>query len=103
MERLEEAARRDTESFADWPDLMFTEYCFRSYRVNRGIYNTAEMWLYRRGYADIRARREMLLRFFAFAGSRYGSDGTNKFIRFGAGGLTACLESFLSRGRFYRQ
>ncbi|ALS22837.1 hypothetical protein IJ22_24640 [Paenibacillus naphthalenovorans] len=83
------------ESPVNWPDLMFMGYCCESFQINRGIYNTAEIWLYRRGFTDIRARRTILLRFFTFAVSRVQKDSNKKFIRFGSGGLTECLEAFM--------
>lgn len=83
------------ESPVNWPDLMFTGYCCESFQVNRGIYNTAEAWLYHKGFSDIRVRRAMLLRFFTFASGRVQKDRDKKFIRFGNGGLTECLEAFM--------
>jgi len=70
-----------------WPDYKFAEYCRNRYRVNRGVYNTIDIWLYENGVRDIGDRRRLILLFLADC-SEPSERGDGKFLRFGKGGLT---------------
>lgn len=78
-----------------WPDFKFAEYCRNRYRVNRGVYNTIDVWLYEHGVRDIGDRRRMILLFLAACVDQSGA-GDGKFLKFGKGGLTDRIRRYVS-------
>ena len=85
------------ESPADvihWPDYKFAEYCRNRYRVNRGVYNTIDVWLYENGIRDIGNRRRLILLFLQ-ACSEQSETEDGKFLKFGKGGLTDRIRRYV--------
>lgn len=78
----------------DWPDIRFRAYCFHRYRLNKGIYNTIDQWLYDHGWESIHRRRKMLILFLESGGSRETSE-EGMFFSFGKGNLIPQLEAFV--------
>jgi len=77
-----------------WPDYKFAEYCRNRFRVNRGVYNTIDVWLYENGVRDIGERRRLILLFLA--GCSEASDREDgKFLRFGKGGLADRMRRYV--------
>ena len=56
------------QSYADLhlPDLLFVQKCQSIYGVNRGVYNTLDSILYKKGIKEIVNRREEILSFLLF-------------------------------------
>ncbi|MEI7027953.1 hypothetical protein [Paenibacillus sp. y28] len=80
------------------PDLLFHQYCSEVFRINRGIYNTIDEWLYRSGYVTIIKRREAALSFLDYV-NRQPQEGPGqslRSIRFGQGGLTRLLQEYFA-------
>jgi riboflavin kinase len=80
-----------TETHLHMPDLLFSRFCEEEYKVNRGVYNTIEKWLYDQGVQNIIQRREVMLSFFVFSRTLQNND---RKIKFGHGGLTERLNKF---------
>jgi riboflavin kinase len=79
----------------EWPDLAFHHYCLQMYRLNRGIYNTIDQWLYDNGYPEIKRRRKMIIRFLDLMTLRQAEEG-RKFLSFGKGNLIVELTEFVA-------
>ncbi len=76
-----------------FPDISFVRFCQEQYGVNKGIYNTIDLWFYERGFSNIVNRRQAILEFLQFAACKK-SEGKIR-IKFGSHGLTAILNDFL--------
>jgi riboflavin kinase len=74
------------------PDLSFVRYCQEQYGINRGVYNTIDLWFYEKGFYNIVERREVTLSFLQY--SHIGTGKKNR-ITFGKSGLTKLLNDFL--------
>lgn len=83
-----------TTEIIHWPDFKFAEYCRNHYRVNRGIYNMIDCWLYDHGCQDIGERRRLILLFLASCRDR-SDPGDGKFLKFGKGGLTNSIRQYV--------
>ncbi|WP_041853808.1 hypothetical protein [Thermobacillus composti] len=81
-----------------WPDYKFAEYCRNRYRINRGVYNTIDVWLYEHGCRDIGERRRLILLFLA-ACSEQADEEDGKFLKFGKGGLTDRIRQYVFGAR----
>jgi len=77
-----------------WPDRKFAEYCRNRYRVNRGIYNTIDVWLYENGIRDIGERRRLILLFLQSCRDGSGTED-GKYLKFGKGGLTERIRRYM--------
>lgn len=84
----------ETSKYLNLPDLQFFNWCNRQYRVNRGVYNTIDQWLYEFGIVNAQYRRIQILAFLDFVKNEM-LEGKPKFIRFGHGGLTKRLNEFI--------
>ncbi|MFJ8246437.1 hypothetical protein [Peribacillus asahii] len=76
------------EKICHVPDLKFTQFCEQHFSLNKGIYNTIDLWFYNRGLTNILSRRKVMLRFMTF------SCTDEAKVKFGPGGLTRKLEDF---------
>ena len=76
------------ENMFHLPDLKFTQFCEQRFSLNKGIYNTIDLWFYNKGLTNILNRRKVMLRFMTF------SCNDESKVKFGPGGLTRKLESF---------
>jgi hypothetical protein len=76
-------------------DMLFQRYCQKKYGINRGVYNTLELWFYNQGIIDIRFRRHIILEFMEYLSRRQeqamNAKGT---VKFGNGGLVQTLDHF---------
>jgi len=77
-----------------WPDYKFAEYCRNRFRVNRGVYNTIDVWLFENGCRDIGERRRLILLFLEACSEEYDEED-GKFIKFGKGGLTDRIRRYV--------
>ena len=82
-----------TDTYLNMPDLLFSKFCEEEFKVNKGVYNTIEQWLYNQGVQNIVKRREIILSFLFFIRKSQKSNGK---IKFGHGGLTERLYIFWS-------
>jgi len=79
------------------PDLSFYNICNQQYRINRGVYNTIDDWFFKYGIIDVVYRRIYILAFLDFVSNKYKDKAeSSKYIRFGHGGLTKALNTFIS-------
>lgn len=76
------------------PDIQFVNYCFQTYGLNRGIYNTIDQWLFTFGYREIIGRRRITIDFLKDIHNKHGRDRSS-ILRFGKGGLTKQLHDFI--------
>ncbi len=77
------------------PDIRFSQYCLATYRLNRGVYNAIDMWLYDNGYRSVEERRMLTLAFLdASRRSEPMAEGA-KFYTFGKGNLVERLAQFV--------
>ncbi|WP_240418619.1 RNA-binding protein [Paenibacillus periandrae] len=76
------------------PDIQFVNYCFQTFGLNRGIYNTIDQWLYSTGYREITSRRSQIISFLKDIQQKHGKDQSS-VLRFGKGGLTKQLYDFI--------
>ena len=76
------------ENILHSPDLTFTQFCEQRFALNKGIYNTIDLWFYNKGFTHILNRRRVMLRFMI-----YSCNDKSK-VKFGSGGLTRKLKEF---------
>lgn len=81
--------------YVNLPDLQFFLWCNKNFRLNRGIYNTIDSWLYDLGIHHIIVRRIYLIAFLDFVKETLPEERNQKFLRFGNGGLTRKLQQFI--------
>lgn len=79
------------------PDLVFVKYCEETFGLNKGVYNTIDQWLYRKGFLDIKDRRKKTMEFLLFC-TNITNKGKRK-LKFGRGNLTNLLLEFTVRPR----
>ncbi|MBE1441924.1 MULTISPECIES: hypothetical protein [unclassified Paenibacillus] len=78
------------------PDIQFVTYCFQTFGLNRGIYNTIDQWLYNFGYKNVLQRRSATVSFLNLVKEKNGAERTNgSILRFGKGGVTKQLYDFI--------
>lgn len=78
------------------PDLQFFLWCQHHYKLNRGVYNTIDSWLYDFGIVSIIHRRIYIVAFLNFVKENEHMQKGHKFIRFGNGGLAKKLQQFMN-------
>lgn len=71
-----------------FPDLLFTRLCETRYGINRGVFNTIDLWFFEQGVKDIIERRKTILSFLEI--NRHQPP-------FGHGGLSARLKEYYSK------
>lgn len=81
----------DREKVIHMTDLSFAKSCEVRFGLNKGVFNTIDMWFYERGVTHILERRQTILKFLETIHDSYKPAGR---IRFGPGGLTAKLNEF---------
>jgi riboflavin kinase len=82
--------------YLNLPDLQFFLWCQHQYKLNRGVYNTIDDWLYNFGITQVIHRRIYILAFLDFVKKNEPKHEGNKFIRFGNGGLSRRLHQFMN-------
>lgn len=95
---------QEGKSLADFgvlhlPDIQFVTYCFESFGLNRGIYNTIDQWLYEFGFANIMQRRQIIVAFLDEMKQKDSRERSSSILRFGKGGLTKQLYDFVQLNR----
>ncbi|UQZ81531.1 RNA-binding riboflavin kinase RibR [Paenibacillus konkukensis] len=88
-------AELDESEVLHLPDIQFVTYCFQTFGLNRGIYNTIDQWLYGFGYRDVLQRRKSTLSFLRLINARGGRERSGGILRFGKGGVTKQLYDFI--------
>lgn len=83
-----------TDDMIHLADFSFIQLCIKKYGVNRGIYNTIDMWFYKNGIDNILERRKNILSFLESLNKREGVQTTRQ--KFGSGGLTIKLQEYYS-------
>lgn len=43
----------NSENMFHLPDLKFTQFCEQRFALNKGIYNTIDLWFYNKGLTNI--------------------------------------------------
>ncbi|CAG7636323.1 RNA-binding riboflavin kinase RibR [Paenibacillus solanacearum] len=79
------------EHLTNLPDHRFVSHCLERYGLNKGVYNTIDDWMYRKGMISITERREVMIIFLASLQEERGSSGP---LRWGKGVLTKRLLEF---------
>ncbi len=92
-ERLVDERPGITSDILNLPDLHFFLYCQEQYKLNKGVFNTIDNWFYKNGIVNIIDRRIYLLTFLQYV--KECNLETNKYIKFGIGGLTKKLNEFV--------
>ncbi len=75
------------------PDLSFIRLCNEEYGINRGLYNTIDLFFYERGFERIVDRRRNILYFLEHI--QKNTDFKNNRAKFGSGGLKIKIEEYL--------
>jgi hypothetical protein len=83
--------------YLNLPDLSFYNKCNEQYRINRGVYNSIDNWFYEYGVINIMFRRIYILAFLEFVKKENNELNSQKFIKFGHGGLAIKLKEFTSK------
>lgn len=78
------------------PDYRFANYCLERYRLNRGVYNLIDGWLYEQGWHEIGERRELILSFLESCGGEDVPSEGSKFLKFGKGNFITRIRQFVS-------
>ncbi|MFS0638846.1 hypothetical protein AB1K84_23420 [Mesobacillus foraminis] len=77
------------------PDLKFYSRCYELYQILRGVFNTIDNWFFEYGVVDVLNRRFYILTFLEFISKNIPAAETQKFIKFGHGGLAIKLKEFI--------
>jgi len=80
-----------TQETLHMPDLLFAKLCEEKYEINKGVFNTIDLWFYKQGLSQIVERRKTILSFFQYIRL---TENKGKKVKFGPGGLTIRLEQF---------
>lgn len=81
--------------YLNLPDLEFSLWCQRKYKVTKGIYNELDCWFYEYDIVNVHHRRIYILAFLEFIKEQ--SNDKKKYFQFGAGGLNGKLHQFIRR------
>ncbi len=93
-------SKRDSigqNEYLNLPDLQFFLWCNTNFRLNRGVYNTIDSWLFNYGITNIISRRIFFIAFLNFVSDSSSDQGNKKYLRFGNGGLTRKLQQFMEK------
>jgi hypothetical protein len=86
-----------TNSYLNLPDLRFFTTCNQQYCINRGVYNTIDNWFFEYGIINVAYRRIYILAFLDYVKEASKDESSSdKFIKFGHGGLTNKLNDFIT-------
>lgn len=75
------------------PDLKFIQLCNEEFGINRGIYNTIDIWLFNTGTTDILARRTKIYDFLKEHQETHYDERKGK-VKFGTGNLSRLLKEY---------
>jgi riboflavin kinase len=75
------------------PDLSFAAWCLEQYGVNRGVYNTIDLWFYQSGVKHIVSRRRIVIDFLQRLQATGRKPQTNR-LKLGKGALAASLKQY---------
>jgi riboflavin kinase len=81
--------------YLNLPDLQFFNWCNQQYSINQGGVNTIDQWFYDYGIREVILRRIYILSFLNFIREASLKAESQKFIRFGNGGLINQLTEFI--------
>ncbi|MBP1933288.1 hypothetical protein [Ammoniphilus resinae] len=76
------------KNIVHWPDLSFVKFCEETFGINRGIYNTIDLWFFNKGVKEIVKRRNILLGFLKYLSEPNNSNEKNQKIKIGKKGLS---------------
>ncbi|MDW4509549.1 hypothetical protein R7236_14190 [Priestia megaterium] len=82
------------------PDSEFFKWCQSLYGINKGIYNTIDLWFYESNKRDILSRRRCIVEFLTFISSCKMNRNQHHSLRFGHGGLVKKLEEFFDKQEY---
>jgi riboflavin kinase len=80
------------ENDINLPDSLFWRLCQDKYGINRGVYNTIDLWFYKNGKYNLLERRHIILNFLMFVQGNIQIKGVR--LEFGHGGLSKKLNEF---------
>ncbi|MGA5691484.1 hypothetical protein [Cytobacillus pseudoceanisediminis] len=92
MEFEEKKGLLDKEKIINLPDTLFWKLCQDKYGVNKGIYNTIDLWFYNNGQYKLITRRRLIINFLNF--TQLNNHKKNMRLKFGHGGLSKKLDEF---------
>jgi riboflavin kinase len=75
------------------PDISFAAWCLEQYGVNRGVYNTIDLWFYQCGVKHIVSRRRIVIDFLERLQATGRKPRTNR-LKLGKGVLAASLKQY---------
>ena len=99
MDLLQESEKTKclTSHYLNLPELSFFHKCNEQYSINRGVYNTIDNWFFEYGIIHVVYRRIYILAFLDYVSKTNKNKlHSSKYIRFGHGGLTSALNSFVT-------
>ncbi|MFC0472664.1 hypothetical protein ACFFHM_19810 [Halalkalibacter kiskunsagensis] len=83
----------DHDHFLNLPDLKYVELCKERYGINKGVYNTIDLWFFEQGIKKIIIRRFYILAFLDRMKRELPKNEDD--LKFGHGGLTKKLNVFI--------
>jgi riboflavin kinase len=83
------------DALFDLPDHTFTNWCFISYGVNKGIYNVLDDLFYQNGIRNILDRRRTILTFLQFITNKRLEKNSKQTLKFGKGGVSQLVQEFI--------
>ena len=87
--------------YLNLPDLGFYSKCHQQFHINRGVFNTIDNWFYEYGMINVAYRRIYILAFLEFVKEDNFVPDSQKFMKFGHGGLTMKLKEFIKIKNYY--
>ncbi len=87
----------ERKSIINLPDLLFVNFCTKTFGLNRGVYNTIDEWFYSKNVKDIKVRREKILEFLLYTIRSMDQDDRNSRLKFGKGNLVQQLVEYSER------
>lgn len=79
------------------PDIYFQQKCEQEFGLNKGIYNTIDIYFFKAGIQPIESRRRVIVEFLTYCVENNWVDLKKERLKFGAGNLTLCLKNFLHK------
>jgi riboflavin kinase len=87
-----ETRRKSLEQNINLPDRLFSGFVQEEYGINKGIYNTIDLWFYKNGLHNLLIRRKTIINFLRNVHESMYLEG--KQLKFGNGGLSVKLNDY---------
>ena len=86
----------ENEYYLNLPDLVFFHKCYQQYNINKEVFNTIDNWFYEQG-VNVLNRRRYVIACLEFVHDKHPVPNSQKFMKFGHGGLTVKLREFINK------